>query len=368
MPSSHPTHIAWFITPHGFGHAARAAAIMLALSRRIPLRFEIFTRVPRWFFAESNLTGYTYHECLTDIGLAQRTSLDEDLPETLQRLAAFLPFDPDLVAQLARQVKSSGCQLVVCDIAPLGIAVAEAAGLPSILVENFTWDWIYAGYQDVAEDIFKYISILKNWFDRASLHIQTEPICAPAPCVLTTHPVSRPLLRSRQEIRARLGLADDAPAVLITMGGIETQFDALQRLQDFHGVSFIIPGGAQEMTRRGPVVLLPHHSGFYHPDLLAACDAVVGKLGYSTLAEACNAGIPYGFIPRARFRESPPLARFVREQMQGIEISEQAFASGAWLGALPGLLAMQRSQPPAQNGADQLAEWMINSWDGSIAR
>jgi UDP:flavonoid glycosyltransferase YjiC (YdhE family) len=262
---------------------------------------------------------------------------------------------------------SSGCQLVVCDIAPLGIAVAEAAGLPSILVENFTWDWIYAGYQDVADDLLKYISILKNWFNRASIHIQTAPVCAPAPCTMTTRPVSRPLLRSRHEIRASLGLSADAPAVLITMGGIETQLDALERLQDFHEVTFIIPGGAQEMTRRGAAVLLPHHSGYYHPDLLAACDAVVGKLGYSTLAEACNAAIPFGFIPRARFRESPPLARFVREHMQGIEISEQAFASGAWLDALPGLLEMKRFQPPAQNGADQLADWMVSTWADIIA-
>jgi hypothetical protein len=30
------------------------------------------------------------------------------------------------------------------------------------------------------------------------------------------------------------------------------------------------------------LVLLPHHSGFYHPDLVNASDAVIGKVGYST--------------------------------------------------------------------------------------
>ncbi len=360
MLKEHPIHIAWFITPHGFGHAARAAAIMLALSRRIPVHFEIFTRVPQWFFDESNLTNYTYHEYLTDIGLAQRTSLDEDLPITLERLAAFLPFDPDLVIQLTQQVKASGCRLVVCDIAPLGIAVAESAGLTSILVENFTWDWIYAGYQDAADDFCKYISILSNWFDRASVHIQTEPVCFPSSGLLTTHPVSRPRIQTRATIRANLGLPNEAPTVLVTMGGIETQLEILEHLHKIQGVSFIVPGGAKEVTWRGSVLLLPHHSGFYHPDLLAACDAVVGKLGYSTLAEACNAAVPYGFISRARFRESPPLARFVLEQMRGLEISEQSFASGAWLEALPVLLKMERLQPPALNGADQLAEWFID--------
>ena len=32
------------------------------------------------------------------------------------------------------------------------------------------------------------------------------------------------------------------------------------------------------------LILLPHHSVFFHPDLVNASDAVVGKLGYSTLA------------------------------------------------------------------------------------
>jgi hypothetical protein len=359
MPPEQPISIAWFITPHGFGHAARAAAVMLALQRLHPVDFHLFTRVPRWFFAESHLIAITYHEYMTDIGLAQRTSLEEDLDETLLRLEKFLPFDPALVSDLAGQVRSAGCRLVVCDIAPLGIAVAETAGLPSVLVENFTWDWIYAGYPGDAADFSKYIAILSGWFERATAHVQTEPACAPAPCDLTILPVSRPRIQTRAQIRAALGIREDAPAVLITMGGIETHLSALECLSDYPGVTFIVPGGAPATTRSGSAILLPHHSGFYHPDLLAACDAVVGKLGYSTLAEACNAAVPFGFIPRARFRESPPLARYVLEHMQGVSISEQAFSSGEWLGTIPTLLRMPPVQPPALNGADQLAAWLV---------
>jgi len=39
--------LAYFITPHGFGHAARACAVMAAAQQRIPnLLSEIFTRSP----------------------------------------------------------------------------------------------------------------------------------------------------------------------------------------------------------------------------------------------------------------------------------------------------------------------------------
>ena len=70
-------------------------------------------------------------------------------------------------------------------------------------------------------------------------------------------------------------------------------------------VTFVIPGGADDYLWQENLVLLPHHSRFYHPDLVAAADAVVGKVGYSTVAETFHAGAPLGYVPRTRFRESP---------------------------------------------------------------
>ena len=37
-------------------------------------------------------------------------------------------------------------RLVVSDAPPLGCAAAAAAGIPSVVITNFTWDWIYEGY------------------------------------------------------------------------------------------------------------------------------------------------------------------------------------------------------------------------------
>ena len=137
-------NLAFFISSHGYGHAARAAAIMAALqTRHLALRFEIFTQVPRWVF-DISLTGpFTYHTALTDVGLVQTSPLVEDLPQTAKRLNDFLPFDEARVAELAAQVSERQCAAALCDISPLGIAVARAAGIPSVLIENFTWDWIY---------------------------------------------------------------------------------------------------------------------------------------------------------------------------------------------------------------------------------
>lgn len=42
------------ITPHGFGHAARAAAVVEAVGKRIPAEFVVVTTVPEWFFSDLN--------------------------------------------------------------------------------------------------------------------------------------------------------------------------------------------------------------------------------------------------------------------------------------------------------------------------
>jgi hypothetical protein len=177
---SHPNirRYAVFVTPHGYGHAARASAVMNAMSQVQPEAFfEIYTRVPVWFFNMSVQTGMRFHEVLTDIGLSQTTAMHVNLPETIERLNQFLPFSDQLVKSLAQQVCEQGCEKVLCDISPLGIAVAREAGLPSILVENFTWDWIYEGYLAEEPLFAPHIAYLHEAFASATYHIRTQPAC-----------------------------------------------------------------------------------------------------------------------------------------------------------------------------------------------
>ena len=196
---------------------------------------------------------------------------------------------------------------MLCDIAPLGIAVAKAAGLPSVLIENFTWDWIYAAYAQSYAQMEFYISYLQELFSAAEYRMQTEPVCAYHAADLVTHPVSRKPTASSASIRQRLGLPAQARVVMITMGGIPMQYPFLQQLAAQPDISFIIPGASESIQHYGNVVLLPHRTGLFHPNLVSACDAVIGKVGYSTLAEVYHAGLPFGYIPRQDFRESARL-------------------------------------------------------------
>jgi hypothetical protein len=356
--------IAFFVSAHGFGHATRACAVMAALRTLSPsVQFEIFTLVPRWLFEASIPAGFTLHPEETDIGLAQSGPLDEDIPLTLQRLDAFLPFRGARLGQLAEQVREAGCAGVVCDISPLGLAVARQAGLPSVLVENFTWDWIYSGYVAEAPQLQRHIDYLRWAFDQADYHVQTTPAYPRPPVHLLTAPVSRLPKTSRDDVRGRLGIPRDAAAVLVTMGGFSEDFGFLDQLAGCRPFHFILPGNswlrqAEGVERRGNLRLLPQGSAFYHPDLVWASDAVIGKAGYSTVAETYQAGVPFGYVLRSRSPESGLLHRFIASEMPGFEVPEAAFRDGSWLARLPDLAAQPRRPRPDPNGADQAAAFI----------
>lgn len=354
-------HLAYFVSSHGFGHATRAGAVMAALRAHDPaLNLHVFTEAPAWLFAESVPGGVTYHRAVTDVGVVQHSALSEDLPATLRRLDDFLPFDPHLLRHWADWLRQLRCSLVVCDIAPLGLAVAQAAELPSVLIENFTWDWIYEPYIAAEPGFARHLPSLRVAFALATYHLQAEPICQPDPAATgTLPPIGRLPRQTRAATRAALGLAPHERLVLVTLGGMAGDLPLPPAGSGPADTVYVVPGGSDEPRRAGQRLLLPHHAAFFHPDLIHAGDAVVGKLGYSTVVEACQAGVPFGYVPRAGFRESPVMAAFVQSHLPSVEIPVDVFPSGGWGAHAAQLLSHRPSPPAAPNGADVAADYIL---------
>ncbi len=347
--------IACFVSPHGFGHAARACAVIEALSRSRPsLRFHIYTTVPRWFFAESLSGRFEYHPCRTDVGLVQVSPLEEDLEATVGALDHAPWRDSSLVEALARSIGRLGCGLVLADISPLGLRVARRAGLPSVLVENFTWDWIYHAI-DAPGALGAHGDELAADFASADLRIQTSPVCRTVAGAIQVGPVARAPRATRAETRRRLGIPEGEPMVLASMGGVGWDYGPLDGMTGDDGPWVVVPGGAEGAKMRGRLLELPFHSTFFHPDLVHAADVVVGKLGYSTVAEVCQAGIALAYVERSRFPESPVLAEFVDRELTSVVLEVTAFATGEWLPAVDELLAARPGVPLAANGAAEAA-------------
>lgn len=348
-----------FVTPHGFGHAARVSAVAAALARRRPgLELEIRTTVPEWFFATSLDAPFAWVGEPCDVGLVQATPVTEDLPATVAALERLWGRDGpgERSGELGAHLRAAGAAAVLCDISPLGLAAARAAGVPAILLESFTWDWIYEGYVGAEPRLAAWVERLRPLSEGADLRIQAEPCCRAARGALAVAPIARRPRASRSAIRARLGIEGERPLVLVSFGGIETRLESTARWAALPEVDFVVPGGADRERREGNRILLPHRTPVPHPDLVAAADVVVGKLGYSTVAEAFAAGTRVAYLPRPAWRESPVLERFVRDRLPALALDPAEFASGAWVARLPELLDRPRPAPGDASGAEQAAE------------
>ncbi len=360
--------VGYIVSPHGFGHAARACAVMAEVRRQCPTTyFDVFTAVPEWFFSESLRDCFTYHRFITDVGMVQRSPLIEDLDATCDLLEQRRCDDPDIVGRLAAKLQESGCSVVIVDISPLGLAAAAAAEIPSVLVENFTWDWIYLNYPDGPSRLRRIGRRMIEIFASANLRIQTDPVCEPSATAVRVGPVARSPRSGRETIRASLLVPADEPMIVVSMGGVPWSYGDFVNLDHSDGAWVVVPGGSERgVHRQGRFVLLPFHSGFYHPDLVAASDLVVGKLGYSTVAEAHQAGAAFAFLGRPNFPESPILARWVVEHMVAAEIREDAMRDGAWLASANELLKVPRRKPDRTNGAVQAAEIILERFGSMI--
>lgn len=359
--------VAYIVSPHGFGHAARACAVMAELRRhRATIHFEVFSEVPQWFFSESLPDGFSYHCFTSDVGMAQQSPLVEDLETTCDLLDRTRCDDPGTVGRLAARLQELDCDVVIVDISPLGLAAAAAAGIPSVLVENFTWDWIYLNYPDGTSRLRHHGRRMVEVFALADLRVQSAPMCESSATAISVGPVARTPKSGRETVRALLGVPADEPMIVVSMGGVPWNYSQFSGFVHSDGPWIVVPGGSDEGARReGRLLLLPFHADVYHPDLVAASDLVVSKLGYSTVAEAYRAGSAMLYVGRPRFPESPVLARWVEEHMVAAEVAASSLDDGAWLAAANEILDVPRRKPEGPNGAVQAAEVILERF-GSV--
>ena len=164
-------------------------------------------------------------------------------------------------------------------------------------------------------------------------------------------------MKGRAEIREELGVGPEDPVVVVTVGGYPEAMPFLHRLSDHPDITFLVTG-AHETQREGRIHLFDNGTHLYMPHLVRAADAVVAKLGYSTVAEVWREGRPLATVTREDFREMEPLQSWVEARLPGFRIPAADFAGGAWLDRIPQLLARQRPPTQPEGGADQVVTGM----------
>jgi len=351
--------IAVFVTPHGFGHATRVGAILTTLSKKVQISKIIFLgKTPAWFW-QGTLPSTINFVCLdenTDVGLVQDTPFAHNLNETKRKLEEFLKQEKKRSYQLFRELQKHCTDLVISDISSLGIKVGNLLGIPNILIENFTWPWIYEVY--AKNDLFfrKSADHLRKCYDLVDLRIQCSPYCESVPSSKKISPVFRPPVSTVEETKRKLQIPEKF--VLISTGGISLNY----RDYNFNssGIKVVAPCSIDEPYRQGNTFYIPINSGIYFPDLVYASSAIIGKAGYGTVSEAWGMNKPFFGIYRKDFAESAKLREFTKANLDHKEIEESDLRDLSWLNDLK--LPQHITSIRKENGAEQAAELIFRTF------
>ena len=155
--------VVFYISAHGFGHASRSIEVINVVLRQRPdLPLTVRSSVPPWLFETAAERALDLHAVATDTGLAQVGSLRIDEGETARLAAKFYEQFETRVADEAAWLRRAGATLVVADVPPLACAAAARAGIPSIVLANFTWDWIYRGFDGFDRDAPGVLDIIEQ--------------------------------------------------------------------------------------------------------------------------------------------------------------------------------------------------------------
>jgi hypothetical protein len=350
----------FYISGHGFGHASRQIAVINALGAMRPgIAIAVRTSAARWLFDRTCRVPITFLPGDCDTGVTQIDSLRLDAGATIRRAADFYRSLPARVDEETQLLRAHETALVVADAAPLGCAAATAAGVPSVVITNFTWDWIYEAYAEELADAPDLVPAIQAAYRGAAaawrlpMHGGFEPFER----IVDLPFIARHAQRPRDEVRDALGLPRDRPLVLASFGGYGVDGLDVGRLDCLQAFGVVLtPGNEAAIAPEVPAGI--HHvakdrlygSGLRYEDLVAACDVVATKPGYGIIAECIANETAILYTSRGRFREYEVLVAEMPRYLRCAFIDHDALFTGRWRAPLEQI--MSSPVPPERPRTD----------------
>ena len=350
-----------FVTPHGLGHASRVCAIIDALLQKVRLKkIIIIGQTPEWFWKTNiaNSVELEFYQETVDIGLVQKGPFVHDIALTKQRLKTFLYREREIVTHIASKLNKQEPDLIISDISSLGFLVGSELDLPCVMIENFTWSWIYQDYEKFGSIFTETIERFNACYQLAGLRIQCKPCCSIQQGSKLVPPIFRLPQSSVEKTKRILGIKESENFVLLTTGGIPLRFD--QHSSKKCNLKIVIPGNWKKFSTNQNIIFIPMNSGIFFPDLVNASSAVIGKAGYGTICEAWGMRKPFFGIYREDFSESEVLRNFANNHMIHEEISLSKIYELSWVDALklPRSKPLSKRQSGSYKAASHILEYI----------
>lgn len=323
-----PLSICYYVSGHGLGHASRAAQVIRCFPS--DARIYVKTLAPADFLHRAAGRRMEIHRQRFDAGCIQASNFDIDWEQTFAEAAEVHHRAIERMGDEVRWLKQAGINIVVSDAAAPPMRAAREAGIPGVLLSNFTWVDIYspAARGNVSRE--KLVRQLRDDYSLATLALSPD---FDFPMKYFRHIERIPLIARRgrpdpARLRAELGLRPGHKVVLLYFGNLGDADLRLRSLRKMQNVSFVAMHAMAE-----PVRLLDP-SRWRFQDAIASVDAVVAKVGYGTTGECMANGTPTVYYPRPEFPEYYRIRRRLDEWEGGVRLTSRAFHAVRWQVAL----------------------------------
>lgn len=337
--------IAYYITPHGFGHAVRSLEVIRQLLRQNPtLEVTLVSDIPEFLVEQRVGKRLPFRRRRLDVGLVQKDSVRFDLKASREALETLFVNRESLVEEEARFLREEGIQTMVSDIAFLPFYAAARHGIPAIGLSNFTWDWIYADYARTDPSWRPLIAWVKEGYRHCELLLQLpmHGDCSACPNRRDVPLVARKADRSPAETRRLLGWEPEKKHYLLAFSHLDLTESALKRLAAIENAVFFFKHPLAFDFANGRSL---DEFELSYSDVVAAMDGVITKPGYGIVADCLVHGIPIVYSDRGPFPEYGILVEAIQRHLPNAHLPSRDLYAGSWADALRELARQPRRIP-----------------------
>lgn len=330
--------LCYYVSDHGWGHATRSIAVIRELlaqdaDLQVIIKVDYALTLMRTALPHDRVS---IARCRKDFGIALRKdSLQVDRSKTRDLFSEWIASWERFVETEERFCRDHKIGLIVSDIAPQPFLVADALQIPSIAISNFTW---YGMYRHLFGEISE-MQLIREAYSRVHLAL-VLPLAEPD---LPFHRqveiglVARRPTMSRQAVRSSLGLSEGDRLVYVGVGGIAESERVTRRL--FEAVASLLQGeglhillSANVDSPSVPRTILVHRMPIDTTETqnyIAACDLIISKSGYSTVAEAILGRVPILLMERDEISED----KHTLQTLESLRIAERIseYPHNLWL-------------------------------------
>jgi L-arabinokinase len=342
-----------YASAHGYGHLTRLCEVLRAVRERAPrLPLAVVAAAPEALVRSLVPGPFEHRNLAADVGLAQRDALAIDEPATAARcLELEASWDARVEIEVAF-LRGRGARLVLGDVPALAFAAAARAGVPSVGLTNFSWDWIYRHLA------IRHPSLAAS-ADRAAAAYGTARLLLELPFAgdLSAFPrreevgfVARRPRVSRAAARRLLGL-DGRPAVLLSFGGVGLPWLTRALAGVEPGLRLLLPEELGEERLAA--------AGLGYPDVVGAVDVVVTKPGYGIVTDAIAAGTRVVYTERGDFPEYQVMVAEMPRYLACAHLSNEELRAGRIAGPVRRVLELPVPARPDLGGAERAASRLL---------